>query len=182
MVRGVTIAASGTPPRAKSSSSLLVIRYAQYVTSIQQADPRVMPGADVDPRARLGPGVSVWHLAQIREGAEIGADCVIGRGAYIGAGVRLGQRCKVQNYALVYEPAWLDDGVFVGPAAVFTNDRYPRAVTPEGSVKTAADWEPVGVTVRDGASIGARRGVRRAGHHRQLGGRRRRCGRGGGRS
>jgi len=115
-----------------------------------------MPGADLDPRARLGPGVSVWHLAQVREGAEIGAGCIIGRGAYIGAGVRLGRRCKVQNYALVYEPAWLGDGVFVGPAAVFTNDRYPRAVTPEGSVKTAADWEPVGVTVRDGASIGAR--------------------------
>jgi UDP-2-acetamido-3-amino-2,3-dideoxy-glucuronate N-acetyltransferase len=114
-----------------------------------------MPGADVDPRACLGPGVSVWHLAQIREGAEIGADCVIGRGAYIGPGVRLGQRCKVQNYALVYEPAWLDDGVFVGPAAVFTNDRYPRAITPEGSIKTIDDWEPVGVTVRYGASIGA---------------------------
>ena len=115
-----------------------------------------MPGADVDPRARLGPGVSVWHLAQIREGAEIGAECIIGRGAYIGAGVRLGGRCKVQNYALLYEPAWLGDGVFVGPAAVFTNDRYPRAVTPEGSVKTAGDWEPVGVTVGDGASVGAR--------------------------
>jgi UDP-2-acetamido-3-amino-2,3-dideoxy-glucuronate N-acetyltransferase len=115
-----------------------------------------MPGADVDPRARLGPGVSVWHLAQIREDAEIGPDCVIGRGAYIGAGVRLGQRCKVQNHALIYEPAWLDDGVFVGPAAVFTNDRYPRAVTPDGSIKAAGDWEPVGVTVRRGASIGAR--------------------------
>jgi acetyltransferase-like isoleucine patch superfamily enzyme len=97
----------------------------------------------------------VWHLAQIREYAELGDDCVIGRGAYIGPGVRLGQRCKVQNYALVYEPARLDDGVFVGPAAVFTNDRHPRAVTPDGSLKTAGDWEPVGVTVRCGASIGA---------------------------
>jgi UDP-2-acetamido-3-amino-2,3-dideoxy-glucuronate N-acetyltransferase len=114
-----------------------------------------MPSADVDPRARLGQGASVWHLAQIREGAEIGDECVIGRGAYIGRGVQLGQRCKVQNYALIYEPAWLDDGVFVGPAAVFTNDRYPRAVTPDGSIKTAGDWEPVGVTVRYGASIGA---------------------------
>ena len=115
-----------------------------------------MQGAEVDPRARLGQGASVWHLAQIREGAEIGDGCIIGRGAYIGPGVRLGQRCKVQNYALVYEPAWLDDGVFVGPAAVFTNDRYPRAVTPDGTIKTAGDWEPVGVTVRYGASIGAR--------------------------
>ena len=114
-----------------------------------------MPGADIDPRARLGEGTSVWHLAQIREDAEIGVGCIIGRGVYIGPGVRLGQRCKVQNYALVYEPAWLDDGVFVGPAAVFTNDRYPRAVKPDGSIKTAGEWESAGVTVRYGASIGA---------------------------
>lgn len=117
---------------------------------------RVEPSADVDPRAQLGDGTSVWHLAQVREGARLGRDCVIGRGAYIGAGVRLGHRCKVQNYALVYEPAVLEDGVFVGPAAVLTNDRYPRAVAPDGSLKSAADWDQVGVTVREGASIGAR--------------------------
>ena len=103
-----------------------------------------MPGADVNPRARLGRGTTVWHLAQIREGAEVGAGCIIGRGVYIGAGVRLGQRCKVQNYALIYEPARLDDGVFVGPAAVLSNDRYPRAITPDGSTKTAVDWEQLG--------------------------------------
>ena len=114
-----------------------------------------MPGADVDSRAHLGQAASVWHLAQIREGAEIGVGCIIGRSAYIGPGVRLGQRCKVQNHALVFGPAWLDDGVFVGPAAVFTNDRYPRAITPEGSIKSAEDWKPAGVTVCYGASIGA---------------------------
>ena len=65
----------------------------------------------------------MWHLAQIREEAEVGSGCVIGRGAYIGPGVRMGDRCKIQNYALVYEPARLEEGVFVGPAAVFTNDR-----------------------------------------------------------
>lgn len=98
----------------------------------------------------------MWDLAQIREGAEIGIGCTIGRGAYISPGVRLGDCCKVQNFALVYEPAWRDDGVFVGSAAVLTNDRYPRAITPEGSIETAQDWEPVGVTVHFGASIGAR--------------------------
>ncbi len=117
---------------------------------------RVQPSADVDERATLGEGTSVWHLAQVREGAVVGADCVIGRGAYIGSGVRMGDRCKVQNYALVYEPAVLEDGVFVGPAVVFTNDHFPRAVAPDGSLKTADDWDPVGVTVRTGASIGAR--------------------------
>ena len=114
------------------------------------------PTADIDPSATIGEGTRVWHLAQIREGAAIGRDCVIGRGAYIGAGVRVGDGCKIQNHALVYEPAGLGSGVFVGPAAVLTNDRHPRAVNPDGSLKSAADWEPVGVTIEEGASIGAR--------------------------
>lgn len=117
---------------------------------------RIVDSADVDPQATLGEGTSVWHLAQVREGAELGAECVIGRGAYIGPGVRLGARCKVQNYALVYEPAVLEDGVFVGPAVVFTNDHFPRSVTPDGLLKRGDDWDAVGVTVREGASIGAR--------------------------
>ncbi|MCP2264887.1 Hexapeptide repeat of succinyl-transferase [Promicromonospora thailandica] len=118
--------------------------------------PHVEPTADVDPRSTVGPGTTVWHLAQVREDAVVGAGCIVGRGAYVGPGVRVGDGCKLQNYALVYEPAVLEDGVFVGPAAVLTNDLYPRAVTPDGAVKTADDWHAVGVTVRTGAAIGAR--------------------------
>ena len=117
---------------------------------------KIVGSADVDENAVIGNGSSVWHLAQIREGATLGRSCVVGRGAYIGAGVELGDNCKVQNYALIYEPARLGHGVFVGPAAVLTNDTYPRAVNPDGSSKSATDWEPVGVLVGDGASIGAR--------------------------
>ncbi|WP_323100609.1 acyltransferase [Intrasporangium sp. YIM S08009] len=116
----------------------------------------VHDSADVAAEAVIGDGSKVWHLAQVREGAVLGRTCVIGRGAYIGAGVRLGDNCKVQNHALVYEPAVVGDGVFIGPAVVFTNDHFPRAVAPDGSLKSAEDWEPVGVTVGDGASIGAR--------------------------
>lgn len=112
--------------------------------------------ADVDPRASLGAGTRVWHLAQIREDATVGNNCNIGRGAYVGPGVRLGSNVKLQNYALVYEPAELGDGVFVGPAAVLTNDEYPRAVTPEGVLKAGHDWTAVGVRIGDGAAIGAR--------------------------
>ena len=117
---------------------------------------RIQDSADVDPAAEVQDGSSIWHLAQIREGAQVGPDCVVGRGAYIGPGVRVGARCKIQNYALVYEPAVLEDGVFIGPAVVFTNDTFPRAVNADGSQKSAADWEPVGVHVREGASVGAR--------------------------
>jgi len=112
--------------------------------------------ADVDPRSHIGAGTRVWHLAQVREGARIGNDCIIGRGAYVGAGVVLGDACKIQNYALVYEPAALGHGVFIGPAAVLTNDEFPRSVDPDFSLKSSADWEPVGVAIGDGASIGAR--------------------------
>jgi len=117
---------------------------------------RVLDSADVDARASLGDGTSVWHLAQVREEAVVGRSCTIGRGAYIGRGVTLGDHCKVQNYALVYEPARLEAGVFVGPAAVLTNDTHPRAVSPDGTLKTGADWQPVGVHVLEGASVGAR--------------------------
>ena len=116
---------------------------------------RIHSTADVSPDAVVGDGSNVWHLAQIREGAVLGENCVVGRGAYIGTGVSVGASCKIQNYALLYEPAQLADGVFVGPGVVFTNDTYPRAVNPDGQVKTGSDWEMVGVTVESGASIGA---------------------------
>ncbi|KAA0918895.1 acyltransferase [Dietzia sp. ANT_WB102] len=117
---------------------------------------RVVDSADVAETATIGDGSSVWHLAQVREDARIGENCVIGRGAYVGTGVTMGANCKLQNYALVYEPAELEDGVFIGPAAVFTNDHYPRSISPDGSLKRADDWDAVGVTCRTGASIGAR--------------------------
>ncbi len=117
--------------------------------------PFVHGTADVADSAQIGPGSKVWHYAQVREDARIGADSIVGRGAYVGSGVVMGDGCKVQNYALVYEPARLGAGVFIGPAAVLTNDHFPRAINPDGSPKSAHDWEPVGVTILDGASIGA---------------------------
>ncbi len=112
--------------------------------------------AQVADSAILGDGTTVWELAQIREDARLGAGCIVGRGAYVGTGVVMGDHCKLQNYALVYEPASLGNGVFIGPAAVLTNDQYPRSVDPEGKLKRGADWVPVGVEIGEGASIGAR--------------------------
>lgn len=116
----------------------------------------IAPGADVSEESELGEGTKVWHLAQVREGVRMGTNCIVGRGAYVGSGVTMGDNCKLQNYALVYEPALLGNGVFVGPAVVLTNDTYPRAVNPDSTLKSGHDWTPVGVTIRDGASIGAR--------------------------
>lgn len=116
----------------------------------------IADSADVSEQAELGEGTKIWHLAQVRENARLGANCIVGRGAYIGTGVSMGENTKVQNYALVYEPASLGKGVFIGPAVVLTNDTYPRSVAPDGTLKSASDWTPVGVTIEDGASIGAR--------------------------
>jgi acetyltransferase-like isoleucine patch superfamily enzyme len=117
---------------------------------------RIVDTADVDDRAVIGTGSSVWHLAQVREEAVVGRNCIVGRGAYVGTGVQIGDNVKIQNYALVYEPAVLESGVFIGPAVVLTNDHYPRSVNPDGTLKSGHDWELVGVTIKEGASIGAR--------------------------
>jgi acetyltransferase-like isoleucine patch superfamily enzyme len=117
---------------------------------------RIEPSAQVAASVTIGDGSAIWDLAQIRENAVLGVGCIVGRGAYIGSGVHLGSHCKVQNYALVYEPAELADGVFIGPAVVLTNDTYPRAINPDGTQKSHHDWVPVGVTIQEGASIGAR--------------------------
>jgi UDP-2-acetamido-3-amino-2,3-dideoxy-glucuronate N-acetyltransferase len=85
----------------------------------------------------------------------VGAGSIIGAGVYVGAGVRLGRNCKVQNNALLYEGVELEDGVLVGPQVCFTNDFLPRAVNPDLSLKTAADWDAGRTLVREGASLGA---------------------------
>lgn len=109
----------------------------------------------IDPSAQIGAGTKIWDLTQIRENVTIGKNCVIGRNVYVGPGVVIGDNCKIQNNALIYEPATLADGVFVGPGSVLTNDKNPRAVNEDGSLKAASDWDLVGVTVLEGASIGA---------------------------
>jgi len=116
---------------------------------------RIHPTADVSPEAQIGEGTSIWHHAQVREGARIGRDCILGKGVYVDAGVAIGDNVKVQNYVSIYHGVIIEDGVFCGPHCVFTNDKRPRAVNPDGSLKAADDWEVVQTRVRRGASIGA---------------------------
>ena len=84
---------------------------------------------------------------------------MIGKGVCVGAGVSTGDCVKVQNCALIYEGVTLGDGVFVGPHVCFTSDRLPRAVNPDGSLKSSADWEMTPAFVREGAAIGANSAV-----------------------
>ena len=116
---------------------------------------RVHATADLEPDVSVGAGTSIWHRAQVRTGAQIGRECVIGRDAFIDEGVVIGDRVKVQNLALVYHGVTAGNGVFIGPGAILTNDRYPRAVTPTGELARADDWQVSPITLEDGSSIGA---------------------------
>lgn len=111
--------------------------------------------ARVEPGATVGDDTRVWHHAHIRTGAVVGAGCVVGAGAFVDAGVTVGDFSKIQNRALIYAPARVGRGVFIGPGAVLTNDRNPRAVNADLTPKAVDDWHAAGVTVADGASIGA---------------------------
>lgn len=115
----------------------------------------IHPTADVSDGARIGEGTKIWHEAQVREGARIGRNCILGKGAYVDKGVVIGDQCKIQNRASVFHGVTLGDGVFVGPHAVFANDRFPRAINPDGTLKGDDDWEESPIVVNDGASIGA---------------------------
>ncbi len=119
----------------------------------------------------IGSGTSVWHRAQIRVGATIGADCVIGRDAFIDEGVEIGNMVKIQNGALVYHGVTVEDGVFIGPGAILTNDRYPRAITSTGDLARADDWtvSPIRLRLR---LLDRRRRRRGGGDARSVGSRR----------
>ena len=94
---------------------------------------RVHPTADLEADVSVGPRTSIWNRAQVRRGARIGAECVIGRDAFIDEGVVIGDRVKIQNAALVYHGVTVEDGVFIGPNAILTNDRFPRSITATAS-------------------------------------------------
>src|SRR5204862_8151202 len=120
---------------------------------------RIHPTADVAPDAEIGDGTSIWNQSQVRERARIGAGCIIGKNVYVDVEVVIGSNVKIQNNASVYHGVTIEDGVFVGPHVCFTNDRGPRAVKPDGSVKLDEEWRVVPILVRRGAATGAHRTI-----------------------
>ena len=111
--------------------------------------------ADVSGQAIIGDGTTIWRDVQVREGATIGEDCVLAKGVYVDFEVTIGRRCKLENNVSVFNPTVLEDGVFLGPGVVVTNDRVPRAVNPDGTRKGPEDWKPLGVRICTGAAVGA---------------------------
>lgn len=116
---------------------------------------QIHPTAEIDPTAEIGAGVKIWHYSQVREKALIGENCIIGRSVYIDYQVIVGRNCKIQNNAVLYHGVTIEEGVFVGPYACLINDKNPRAVNEDLSLKTLSDWQVSPTRVKKGASIGA---------------------------
>ena len=115
----------------------------------------IHPTAEVSPNASVGRGTRIWRQAHVREHAKIGEHCNIGKGVYIDAHVQIGSNVKIQNHVSIFEGVTLEDGVFGGPHVCFTNDLVPRAITPDGRLKSAEDWTITPTLVKYGASLGA---------------------------
>jgi len=107
----------------------------------------VHSSAYVSPDAEIGEGTKIWVNSQIREKSRIGRDCIISKDTYIDTEVRLGDRVKVQNGVSLYHGVIVEDDVFIGPNAAFTNDFVPRAFNKE--------WKITSTLICRGASIGA---------------------------
>ena len=99
--------------------------------------------------------VQVWHNTHLRQGVSIERNTIIGGSVYVGPGVKIGKNCKIQNGAQIFDPAEIHDFVFIGPGVVLTNDRNPRATTPDGNIRSTNEWVPAAVIIESGASIGA---------------------------
>lgn len=115
----------------------------------------IHPTAEVAEGVTIGEGTRIWNHAQVRPGVKVGAQCIIGKGVYLDSDVTIGNAVKIQNYVSVFHGVVIEDGVFVGPHVCFTNDRYPRAINPDGSPKSATDWQVVPTHIKRGASLGA---------------------------
>ena len=106
------------------------------------------PTAIIDRGARVGAGTKVWHFCHVMAGARVGSRCVLGQNVFVAASAVIGDGCRIQNNVSVYDGVTLGDDVFVGPSAVFTNVRNPRATV---NRKAAFERTAVG----RGATIGA---------------------------
>ena len=114
----------------------------------------IHPTAEVSDDAEIGTGTRIWSHVQVREGASIGSECVLGKDAYVDLNVRIGDRCKLQNGVFVFHGFTVEDGVFLGPGVMLLNDKHPRAINPDGSLKSDSDWTVSEGVVRHGAAVG----------------------------
>ena len=110
------------------------------------------PTAVIEPGVSIGRNTSIWDHAHIRHSTRIGEECIIGGKTYIAYGVTIGNRVKINSFVYICTDVTIETGVMISAGVVFTNDRFPRATTPD--LKTLA---LVGSERKDAPDAGARR-------------------------
>src|SRR5947207_2428344 len=88
------------------------------------------PSAVIDDGATIGDDTKIWHFSHVCAGSRIGAGCTLGQNVYVAPTAVIGDRVKVQNNVSIYDGVTLENDVFVGPSAVFTNVTNPRSEVP----------------------------------------------------
>ncbi len=119
---------------------------------------RIHPTARIEAGVEIGPGTAIWDHVHVRgPGTRIGAECIVGAKTYIAYGVSIGDRVKLNAFVYVCNAVTIEDGVMVAAGTIFTNDRFPRATTPDlRQLRSSAPDEHTRPTlVREGATIGA---------------------------
>ncbi|MCX6760414.1 MAG: acyltransferase [Candidatus Nealsonbacteria bacterium] len=109
--------------------------------------------AEIKKGAKIGKGTKIWQNAIILKGAKIGENCSIGHNCLIESNAKLGNGVKLKSNIDVWDLVELEDFVFVGPSAVFTNDKNPRSKYPKSKYPQYGKWIPT--FVKEGATIGA---------------------------
>ena len=105
---------------------------------------------------KLGKNVKIYHTDLVNlYGCQIGENTKIGTFVEIQKNVKIGKNCKIEAFAFIPEGVVLEDEVFIGPCACFTNDKLPRATTIKGELKTVDDWKVTKTLVKRRAGIGA---------------------------
>ena len=118
---------------------------------------QIHPTAIVEPGVTIGERSVVWDNVHIRHSTTIGSDCIIGEKSYVAYGVSIGDRVKINAFVYICTAVTIERGVMIAAGTVFTNDRFPRATTPDllSLRPSDPDEETLPTLVREGATIGA---------------------------
>jgi len=119
--------------------------------------PRIHPTAIIETNVQLGEGTSVWDSAHIRHDAVLGDECIVGGKSTVAYDVRIGNRVKINSNVYICNGVTIEDGVMISAGTIFTNDRFPRATTPDLTQLRSSDPDEhtLATVVREGATIGA---------------------------
>ena len=119
---------------------------------------RIHPTALIEDGAEIGDGTAVWDNVHIRAPSRIGRQCIIGEKTYVAYGVEIGDRVKINAFVYICNAVTIETGVMIAAGTTFTNDRFPRATTPDllQLRDSGPDEHTYPTLVREGATIGAR--------------------------